>query len=174
MNKKFLSAVLLATLLGMASVPASAQDVQSGGYIGVNYAFLDTKIGPAEFTTPALILTPGYQVNSFFAIEGRFGSGFSIGDDDVEVKKYLGIFARLGAPVNPRFYPYLMLGYGDAKFELSINSPSVEGSDTSRAYGIGANIGFTDKLFGKVEYMNYYAEDSEKTSGFGIGLQFNF
>lgn len=101
-------------------------------------------------------------------------NGDEIGRGKIEVESYLGIFARLGIPANPRFYPYVMLGYGSAKLKVSGGGDVAVDSDKDIAYGIGANIGFTDKLFGKIEHMNYYDDSGDELSGFAIGLEFNF
>lgn len=174
MNKKITAVVLSATLLGMASVPALAQEQESSGYFGVNYAALGlVSSNETELDTPVVFMTPGLQVNSIFAVEGRAGFGVDtdrIGSIEFAVQNYFGVFARLGAPVNPRFYPYLMLGYGLVKIDSSIGSSSVK----DFAYGIGANFGFTENFFGKVEYMNYYDEDGLELSGGALGIEYRF
>ncbi len=202
LQAKTVKICLLAASLSVVSVPAFAQN-ESRGYVGVNYVALEYEIGRAEFDTPVLMINAGYQINPYIALEGRLGLG--VGDDTVsgtfqnlpipgvgpisgstslttEVDNYFGGFVRVGYPVNQRFYPYAMLGYGQSKStagistSTNIGSVSVSGSadDSDFAYGIGANIGFSDSLYGKVEYMNYYDEGIEKASGLTVGLEFKF
>lgn len=180
--KKTILSGMFASLL-MLSMSATAQDSPSKGwYVGVNYAFLEYDVSGNEFDTPVLVVTPGYQINPYFAIEGRIGIGVGEGEDDVtvgnttvevavELENYYGIFARLGASVQNRAYPYAMLGYG--KIGTAVNGATI-GDIDDYAYGVGVNFGFTEQLSGKVEWMNYYDEEDAEITGFSLGLQYRF
>ena len=171
--------VVLAALLGFSGIATAQYESDADGYIGIRYANLDTtfdsNMGSADASTPVMMLNAGFQIDSYFAVEGRLGIG--IGDDDgVEIDSYYGIFARVGAPPTQKFAPYLLVGYGNG--ELEIGTLSVDDNDF--AYGIGANINVNADFAINVEYMNYYDEPLIDGSvdlsieGFSIGFEHRF
>ena len=185
------SAILLATM----TVPTHAQESDSRRYVGVQYANLDLDSSgndvdvDLDWTTPALMVNVGYQINPYFAVEGRAGIGVSDDDDDfffgedengnpiprstdAEIESYFGVFGRVGMPAGEVFYPYIQVGYGSVKIDSNRIGGDVDESDF--AYGIGANFNFTETMSGNLEYMSYYDEDDTELSGFSLGLQFDF
>ncbi len=182
LQAKTVKICLLAASLSVISVPAFAQN-ESGSYVGVGYAALDYEISGAEFSTPAMIINGGYKFNPYFALEGRLGLGLdddTIGGLTAEIDNYFGGFVRVGYPVHQLLNPYAMLGYGQSKVSISnaSASTSISDDDSDFAYGIGASIGFSDSVFAKIEYMNYYDENpgtgDVKGSGVTFGLEATF
>ena len=201
--------VASAILLAAMTVPTHAQESDSRRYVGVQYANLDFDLGgdfvlvnsdgdvvpdsggdfDLDWTTPALMVNVGYQINPYFAVEGRAGIGVGDDDDDdsivvdvsgtptpfsasvdAEIESYFGVFGRVGMPAGEVFYPYIQVGYGS----LKLDSAGADGTDEDFAYGIGANFKFTETMSGNLEYMNYYDDDDEEISGFSLGLRFDF
>ena len=197
--------VASAILLAAMTVPTHAQESDSRRYVGVQYANLDfdTSVGDFDFdwTTPALMVNVGYQINPYFAVEGRVGIGVSDDSDDLilisgnpptsidaEIESYFGVFGRVGMPAGEVFYPYIQVGYGSLKVDGGGEGTSGEGNtvrvididfdESEFAYGIGANFNFTETMSGNLEYMNYYDDDVDgddiELSGFSLGLRFDF
>ena len=196
------AALLIAGSVGFSSTVVAEEDT-GGGYIGVRYASLEysaeggtvgnVSVSDGEWDLGVVFMTPGYQVNPYFAVEARLGIG--VGDDgddiavttgqttvnvdvDVEIEHYYGVFARLGAPVDSVFAPYVTAGYGrgktDAELSVANTSISVDDSESDFAYGVGVNLNFGETVSGNVEYMNYLDKDNTEIKGFAVGLIFRF
>ena len=180
-NKYHAASVVFTALLGFSGIVAAQDQSDTAGYIGIRYANLDTKvdlnIGSVDFSTPALMLNVGSQINPHFAVEGRLGFGT---DDDFgfELDSYYGIFARVGPPLSEKFAPYLLVGYGKAELEIG----TVSADDNDFAYGIGANVLVNETFAINVEYVNYYDESGSagnvsgniSIEGFAFGFQHRF
>ena len=183
-------AIAVAAIFSMLSAASHAQHVYRGdyrgGYSGVRYANIENKsktILP-KLTTPTVMMNAGYQFNPNFALEGRIG--FGVSDDviavdvddnervDVSVKigNYIGVFSRFGTPVNERFYPYSLLGYGKVDIRANISTGAIDDAASDFGYGFGANLSFTDRVAGNIEYVIYSDNSNEKISGIFFGLQY--
>lgn len=195
------NAVIKSTVIGVILAGVVALPVNADNYFGVRYAALEYKIKGGggtsilEWDTPLLLINAGHQFNSYFAVEGRLG--VSAGDDndiwtvrfddtsasaklEWEVEKYYGVFARFGASVNEKFYPYALVGYGKHKRKFKIASTGTSGkiTDDDIGYGVGAHYNFSDRISANIEYMNYYDQEvgilNNKLAGFAVGVEYRF
>ena len=181
LDKHHVASVVFAALLGFSGIAAAQDQSDTAGYIGIRYADLDTEvdlnIGFGDFSTPALMLNVGSQINPFFAVEGRLGFGI---DDDfgLELDSYYGIFARVGPPLSEKLAPYLLIGYGKAELETD----TVSADDNDFAYGFGANVLVNETFAINVEYVNYYDESGSagnvsgniSIEGIAVGFEYRF
>ena len=180
-NKHNVASVAFAALLGFSGIATAQYESDTAGYIGIRYANLDTtvdlNIGSADFSTPAMMLNVGSQINPHFAVEGRLG--FGVGDDfGVELDSYYGIFARVGAPSTQKFAPYLLVGYGNGELEVG----TLSADDDDFALGIGANVHVNENFAINAEYVNYYDESDSaggisgnvSIEGLAIGFEHRF
>ena len=132
-----------------------------------------------ETTLTALNTRLGKHYGEYFAAEIRLGVG--LGDDvieidgedsiaNLEIRDMYGIYARAGARIAERFYPYALIGYSHANLEGSIDEFTSEGDFGGVSYGIGLDVEIKRDLSANIEYINYFDSLGLELSGFSVGL----
>lgn len=154
------------------------------GYFGGNIAFVEYSeegIGD-DASLNAIFGRIGKKFNENFSGEIRVGIG--IGDDtvdlfggdvDVELDSLFGVYVRGGIQVAESFYPYAVLGYTRGELTASVSGfGSASESESDISFGVGADVGISEKVILNVEYMNYLDKDGAEIDGFSIGIATNF
>jgi hypothetical protein len=159
-----------------------AAPVESGFYVGAGYSYIDTTVKAyglsADEGIDAGTILAGYDVNKYFAIEGRyafsadvdFGNARADFDGDV-----WGIFAKPQYPVNEDFKVYALLGYGET---------SLVNDGGSFQYGLGGAYSVTEKVAVFADWVRAYDDEDEITyvlgdgevtqDAFTVGLTYSF
>lgn len=140
-----------------------------GNYMGADLALFD-----ADPVNPIGIgLRLGRNVNANFAIEGRAGIGIAdddVGGVDIDVKHYVGLFAKGTIPVSDLFAAYGVIGFSNVKLEASAFGGTVSDSESDVSFGIGGqyHVGAMSSIH--VEYLRLV----EDVDAFKIGMTWNF
>jgi len=144
-----------------------------------------------ETKLTALNARLGKHYGEYFAAEVRLGVG--LGDDviqidgvdtianleirdmvdtiaNLEIRDMYGIYARAGARIAERFYPYALIGYSHANLEGSIDQFTAEGDFGGVSYGIGLDVQIKRDLSANLEYISYFDSLGLELSGFSLGL----
>ena len=125
----------------------------------------------------------GKHYTENFSAEVRLGVG--LGDDTFEfdgldtglklsIREFYGAYIRGGVQVAERFYPYAVVGYTQATFELGDDSFSVHEDFGGVSYGAGVDIGVKQDLSANIEYMHYFDTVGIELTGFSVGLTKSF
>ena len=96
----------------------------------------------------------GKSYTENFSAEVRLGLG--LGDDTVEIdgmengdhlemREMYGVYARGGMQLEDRFYPYVIVGYSQAKLEASGVGFDIDGDFGGVSYGLGMDVGINNK-----------------------------
>ncbi|MNJ63544.1 OmpA-like transmembrane domain protein [compost metagenome] len=138
---------------------------------------------------PALIAHAGYQFNPNVAVEARLGVG--AGDDSTnydvmgvdvvekwEVNNYFAVLAKVSLPLGEYVSVYGFGGYNRLSLENSATasymgysaSGSVEASDTSLTYGVGASVNVTKQLSLNTEYQVMF----DDVDSMGVSVSYKF
>ena len=138
--KNVFGAIVALSALGYVST-ANAED-SSKFYLGAGYSQFDG--GDGLKPTVAFGIA-GVSLTKNWSIEGRFGAGVndastSIGS--VRVNNYYGAFVRGSIPAGESVSLYGLVGYGTGEVEARAFGFSASASESSEAYGIGAELNF--------------------------------
>ena len=125
-------------------------------YVGANYATVKYEVSDwgflVDFDMTALVVNAGLNLNDYFAIEGRIGTGLK-GESwpglGPEIDMLYGVYARGEYPMQ-NFKPYLVLGH--SWLEVDYDAILTDDSDNI-SYGIGADFKFADKYSINLEYL---------------------
>ena len=147
----------------------------------------------------ALNVRLGKNYTEYFSAEMRLGLG--LGDDPVkvdgeefdanlEMREMYGVYPRGGIQVDELFYPYVIVGYRQAKLEGSvigfgidrfwtINSIfsygfGIDGDLGGVSYGLGIDVDINNTVKGNIEYMSYFDTVGVEVAGFTLGLSKSF
>lgn len=183
-------------------VPSTIEEVNHF-YVGLGLSDmnLNNDFSDEEFSATGIMLQAGYQLNKYFAIEGRYT--VNVGDLDYDHGNdsnlrnaiydgdYPGDFSNFGLYVKPmyafdNFAVYALLGYG----EVSItNLPypdttgSVDRAEDGFQWGLGGEYTFMDDISIFVDYVRLYddkgfdgrAQDADITSDlWTLGVSYKF
>lgn len=170
---------LVALLAVLATGAVSAQSMSNQGYYGeVGYTALNIKNDSNGFDiTPKLArLIVGKEINKGLAVEGTYA--FTASNDSAAVNgtKYTGKASLLGAYLKPKFEiaqdveVFARVGALHTKYE----DEGTSFSKTKLSYGIGVQTQFTKDVYGQVDYMNYYKQDSMTGKGFTVSVGTRF
>ena len=144
-----LFAVATLSVCGLFAASASHAQNASTMYAGISYSQVDLEDIDEKPAMAVGII--GWPVGENFSIEGRFGTGVkSIKDStfvgtafvtgELKVNNYYGGFVRGNLPAGDAFNLYGILGYGSGEVELTTNFGSASSSESSAAYGVGAEF----------------------------------
>ena len=188
----FKSSSIIKTNVAALLVAFSALSFAGDSYIAASVGFVDAyekvtadefgdAIEPftAETKLTALNARLGKHYGEYFAAEVRLGVG--LGDDvmqidgvdtiaNLEIRDMYGIYARAGARIAERFYPYALIGYSHANLEGSIDQFTAEGDFGGVSYGIGLDVQIKRDLSANLEYISYFDSLGLELSGFSLGL----
>ncbi|KAF0279929.1 hypothetical protein BA897_04115 [Spiribacter roseus] len=168
----------LALVLTGISGPVLAQQ----GYVGFSIGSVDVDIEGYPTATPTAFISHfGGEVNEYFSYEFRVGNG--IADDDIDVlgsnvdvslNPFYGAYGIGRLPISDRISFYGLAGYtyGETKFE----GPGgvEEESESDLSYGVGGQIGLTDRITGFVEYVQYIDGSDFEVSGISVGGTYRY
>ena len=180
------SALSLVSILALSSMVYAGGDIapveevvevpividDSGFYIGfgISWMSLDNDYNGEEFSANGIILQAGYQINSYFAIEGRYthdvgdveydhGTSINPNYDDYPTDfTNLAVYAKGMYPIGD-FTPYVLLVYGEvALTNIPLGGPgiSADRAETGFQWGLGASYNFTENIAVFVDYVNMY------------------
>lgn len=171
----------------------------AGPYAGINlgYGFagrtkvrdFDTSIHTDGFIGSGFVGYNWQQENFVYGVEGELGYNGNRGtDNDFRSKSGLegSIRARLGYTVSPDILLYGTIGGAAEKLKVQDQLFDISQSKGMFGWtaGAGADIKFTDNVFGRVEYRytdygskNFDAigsriKDSDNRIAFGVGMKF--
>lgn len=172
-------------LLGASSV--HAQDTAPRMYAEIGYTQFQAKgtdgVDSIKFSPNALSGVFGYQATPNMAVEGLLGLGAGASEIklngvnsgvDGKVKRAVGLFVKPSVAITDGISLFARAGVVHLALELSAGGVSESGSDTSLAYGIGANFNLSKNSYIQTSVMNYYKEDGLKVNGFNVAYGFRF
>jgi hypothetical protein len=131
----------------------------------------------------ALNVRLGKNYTEYFSAEMRLGLG--LGDDPVkvdgeefdanlEMREMYGVYPRGGIQVDELFYPYVIVGYRQAKLEGSVIGFGIDGDLGGVSYGLGIDVDINNTVKGNIEYMSYFDTVGVEVAGFTLGLSKSF
>lgn len=149
------------------SVEPESTNVYMG--LGGSSFVLHDDVTEEELTANTLLLTVGYQLNPYFALEGRYYQSFGdieydSGDRPSPNTTYDSTFTNVALFVKAsysfeKWKPYLLLGYGKLKLT---NYLGANREESALQYGLGVDYKITKNLTFFVDWVRAY--DSK---GFG-------
>lgn len=166
MNRFVWSMAALGLLVVLCAAPAYAED-SSSVYVGVAYSSVTIDEVDGEPAIATAII--GLPLMENLSIEGRIGTGVkSVFDTEfvggflvtgeLKIDNYYGGFIRANLPAGENLNLYLLGGYGTANVSVRTNFGSASSSESSGAYGAGAEVVFgasKSHHFG-VEWARYF------------------
>ena len=138
--------------------------------LGISWMSLDNDYNGEAFSANAIMLQAGYQINQYFAIEGRYthdvgdveyDHGTSINPNyDAYPTDFtnLALYAKGMYPIGD-FTPYVLLGYGEValtNIPLGGAGISADRAEQGFQWGLGASYDFTENIAVFVDYVNMY------------------
>lgn len=170
---------LVALLVVVATGTVSAQSMFNQSYYGeVGYLALNVKNDKNGFdATPKLArVTFGKEIDKNLSVEG--GYAFTVSKDSSVVggTKYNAKATTFGVSLKPKMEiikdveVFARIGATHSKYEDEASSVS----KTKLAYGVGVQAQLTKDVYGQVDYMNYYKQDSVTTKGITVSVGTRF
>ena len=161
--------------------------IAKSSYFGVNYMVTDFESKDANTSADldGVILNFGQYLHKNFAIEGRFGFGFSWDtynnlpqtSIDYRLNFVSGIYLRGELPLG-KFRPYANIGlsYVEVRVDGRYNNWPVYGydSDGDFSYGAGLDFQITDAVGLNVDYMMLIDSSRRKVDSMSGGLKFYY
>ena len=184
MKKIVLSAV---TMVAMSTLSFAGGDIDpvepvvvepmavengSGLYLGLGIAASSTGIGTlstfsenyGQDRTGDIVLQAGYEVNQYFAVEGRYTT--SVSAEDFIEREAWGVYLKPQYPVNTETSVYALIGYGD----LSLNgatAANVSLDEDGFQWGIGASYDLTSNVSTFIDYVSVVNDVTPDAFPFG-------
>lgn len=184
--KKLLALVVIASAstMAIAQTTAPRAGTTSNVYGELGYSSItleDTQLPGYSSDNDTVTAFVGYQFHPNVS-----GELFLAGGTGTEVVNYSGV--PLGSKIDSAYglflKPSTMLGeqfevFGRAGFvrtdlTLSVPGGSASDSDTSFAYGAGANWHFTDRVYGQLAYTYLYDRGTTTADGYTLALGMRF
>lgn len=147
-------------------------------------------IVPVKYSEPGLSATPKmlrgtyeFKDNGIFSYEFMLGVGVSDGTTkygstnvNIGVGSFAGAYIKASNKLNDQMEVFARLGGASIKRDASANGRSLSNSDTGGgiSYGAGLKYNINDKNSVSFDYMSYYAKNSIKFNGLGIGISTKF
>lgn len=133
--------------VGIAMAATSSRDSS----VGLN--FTSSKAGQdrqGNFT-----LLAGYNINRYFAVEGRYTTTFT--DEDLVETDSLSIFAKPQYPISEAFSLYALLGYGAVTMD-GVNGANVDVDESGFQWGLGVDWEVANNTSIFVDYTSLASE----------------
>ena len=154
-------------------------DPKPGAYVGggLTETSIDIDGVSGEANPTAVFARVGYQINEFFAVEGRLGTGL---DSDklhgvkVDIENVYGAYLKAGIPTAVGLYPYAVLGATHGELKASARGYSDTGDDDDISYGVGVDYWVVPNVSVGLEYMKYLDMDNYEVSGISLGANYRF
>lgn len=159
----------LATLAGAALLMGSTAVAADNGWYAEGHYL---SVGDSDIDIGGIGLALGNNVHENFAVEFVVGTG--VGDDsyagvEYELDSYYGIVLKPNMDLGDRANIFLNLGYLDLDVSGSTSVASATASVDEFMWGIGAQVDFTEQMYGSVSFI-----DIDDTDGFKISVGYNF
>ncbi len=183
----------IATIVAMSSFAIAGGDIEpvveavtevvtpdssAGFYIGGAYTYaMEAERGlyrpngissAADDTTWEIagMVMAGYQINKYFAVEGRFTASLDDAKyNDIDVADYdltnAAIYAKVMYPVAEIVTVYGLVGYGQTKIEGLVNEYETDGLQ----WGVGASYNVNENLSVFVDYTKLAMVDEYDVDG---------
>lgn len=133
--------------LGMSAV--SARDSS------LDMDFTSSEIGQDRLANVTFLL--GYNLNEYFAVEGRYTTTFS--NEDLVELDGLSVFVKPQYPLSEDFSVYALLGYGSVQMDgVGSAKGRVDVDDSGFQWGLGASYAFGDNYTIFVDYTSLASE----------------
>ncbi len=152
-------------------------------YLGLAYSYMNVNKqeigGPVEIDTSgnAYTLLAGYNINPYFAIEGRYSAtvgdlnvdnGTTDTDVDADLSN-MGLYIKPMYPIT-NFNLYALLGYGEVELE--------DDTESGFQWGLGASYSVNENIAVFTDYTRLYddSDDGEDivVDAFTVGLNYKF
>ena len=185
--KGLIAAIAMATSMAVAGgavAPVAVVEVEpalTGFYLGGSYAYADNEVTARyveegiEGTNNSFGLIAGYNVNEYFAVEGRYSF---LAEDDYAFRQanvvvenvgevdgsVWAIFLKPQYPVTPEFKVYGLLGYGETTLTADEDIVSEEGAFQ---YGLGGAYSVTRNVEVFADWTRAL-DDEFATDGFDL------
>lgn len=151
MNKMVLSLSILAALSSYIVAESAATSMfvsedESSFYVGigmaatstrdssVNLSFISEKSGQDRLGNVTFLA--GYNINRYFAVEGRYTTTFT--QEDLVEMDGLSLYAKPQYPVSENVSLYALLGYGSVTMD-PVNASNVNVDESGFQWGLGVN-----------------------------------
>ena len=138
---------------------------ESSFYVGIGMAVTSARDSSVslDFTSGKdgqdrmgnVTLLAGYNINRYFAVEGRYTTTFQ--DSDAVEMDSLSIFAKPIYPVSENFSLYALLGYGAVTMDPS-NSLNVNVDESGFQWGLGADYEVANNTSIFIDYTSLASE----------------
>ncbi|MDG1495297.1 MAG: outer membrane beta-barrel protein [Porticoccaceae bacterium] len=136
-----------------------------------------------ESSLTSVFARAGKHYTQHLSAEVRLGIG--LGDDVFEldgvntglklsIREFYGVYVRGGVQLTEKLFPYVVVGYTQATFELGDDSFSVHEDFGGLSYGVGGDIVIKQSLSTNIEYMHYFDTVGVELTGFSVGLTKSF
>lgn len=180
MNKKSLALMVLSAA-ALTCQPVLAESTHGYRYIGGSIGFMNFENkGSPDASINSLEARIGGYANDYLALEGRLGIGLTddtitvTGTDvDLSLRYSLGAYLRAGYPVSEQVFPYVILGFSRADFEVETSLGSENEAETDSSYGLGVDVEIANMAL-TAEYLNMIDKNDTTFSGFTIGFTTKF
>lgn len=177
---------------------ASAQDFYVEGNAGAA-SMGGRYYGDDDYDANIIGLRAGWNINSYFAIEGEYLFGLNdhsetrglinpetevifTGIEEYGVDSIQGVFGKISVPAGPKLDVFTRLGYVTINQDGTGYNVSLDGTefsydysdaDPGTAFGIGAAYNLNDTFYLRLDATRYDAFDNESDS-LTIGAGFKF
>ncbi|EIF51212.1 outer membrane protein [Sulfurovum sp. AR] len=165
-------------------------DAETNFYVGLGITALSTR--DAEISVDwggtdrqdrlgVLSFLVGYNLNEYFAVEGRYTQSFWH-DDQTEMNGW-SLFAKPQYPLSEDFSVYALLGYGGVNLD-GVDGYLVDYDESGFQWGLGASYGITENFSLFADYTfpgndmdgSYQGDNTVKADvdAFTVGITYNF
>lgn len=124
--------------------PVFMEADESSFYVGIGLAAISTRDSSVDLSFTSVkqgqdrlgnvALLAGYNINKYFAVEGRYSTTFT--DEDRVEMDSLSIYAKPKYPLSEEFSVYALLGYGTVTMK-GVNGSGVDVDDSGFQWGLG-------------------------------------
>ena len=133
--------------VGVAMAATSTRDSS------VSLSFTSVKSGQDRLGNVTFLA--GYNINKYFAVEGRYTTTFT--DEDLVEMDGLSLYAKPQYPINNEFSLYALLGYGTVTMD-PVNGSSVNVDESGFQWGLGVNWEVANNTGIFVDYTSLASE----------------
>ena len=161
-----------AMIVASTALSATASAETNGWYVEGEYRNLSITEAGLSADLGGLGFAVGRELSDNFAVE--FVAGFGVNDETVqdvtlEIDRYFGLILKPNIDINEKFNIFLDLGYVDLQAQGSGFGVTIKESSSEFVWGLGAEIDFSDAVYGSIGYTNI---DSADGIQLGIGYRF--
>ena len=180
--------VALSSIVVAEGTTMYASPEESGFYLGVGIAATSASTGGSDISNVkndqdrvgSVILQAGYELNKYFAVEGRYTT--SIADEDKVEVSSVSIFAKPQFPVSESLSVYGLLGYGNVTMD-GVNGAYADIDDSGFQWGLGLDYEIANNTSIFFDYVSlasdfegtfYNGKADVDTEQFTVGVSYKF